>query len=286
MQKNERFKYSRHLYIERRGVMMSDKKVLVIASSFIALGLFSLLFLLPVVYAIDPFGANVTVTNITRAPADTADSEFAYAGNISEMTVTGYSITQSWQGYYGNVTGTIQLADGSDYVMYNWSAASPLGEIYASTNQTISWVNIQCFNYTATGQYTGETGNGGTTSLYGTNLSILEGMYGINATDVDGVDETFTYLGDHNLFYTANKQFSVGECRSTRVYADTGPEADNYEEVLLYEPATTSVIFTSILERDEAGFNTKSSDFEMLVLENGHGTDVSATTYYFFVELE
>jgi hypothetical protein len=265
---------------------MSKKNVISFVSILLVL---SLLAILPMVFAVEPFGASVTPTSNTRAAPDEAGNHSAYAGNVSELVMSGFSNTQTWQGYYGNVTGTVQLADSNDFVMYNWTLTTPSGEVYASTNGTVSWTNIQCFNFTADGDFTSESGNGGTTSLYGTNLSQLELAYNINLTAVDGVDETFTLsgAGTHDLFYTANQQFSEGECRNTRVFDDTGAGVTNkYEEVLLYEPVTTSVVFAAILEDDAAGFNSKTSDFEMLVLEDGHGTDVAATVYYFFVELE
>ena len=264
---------------------MDNKKMLVSVSLVLVLALF---YLLSLVYA-EPFGATVTPTNISSAIADAPGSDNAYAGNVTELAISGFSSTQSWQGYYGNVSGTIQLADSSDYVMYNWSAANPSGEVYASTNDTINWLNIQCFNFTASGTYTNEAGNGGTTSQYGTNLSALETDYGINASDVDGVDETFNLqgAGTHDQFYTANQLFTQGQCRNTRVFDNTGAGVPNkFEEVLLYEPVSTSVVFASILENDALGFNQRSSDFEMLVLEDGHGTNVASTPYYFFVELE
>src|SRR4030042_6405258 len=91
------------------------------------------------VLAVEPFGASVNPASPSmRAPEDTADNDpNAIAGNITSMDVTGFSVTQSWQGYFGNVTGVITLEDNSGNVMYNWSEASPEGEIYASTNDTL-----------------------------------------------------------------------------------------------------------------------------------------------------
>jgi hypothetical protein len=55
----------------------------------------------------------------------------------------------------------------------------------------------------------------------------------------------------------------------------------------MYETSTSSVIFTSILDEESPlGFDGRAHDFEMLVLENGHLTDIATTTYYFWVELE
>ena len=250
---------------------------------------FGLLMNISLALAVEPFGANVTNLSSTRAIPDDPMGIPAIAGNVTELSIFGYSLTQSWQGYFGNVSGTIMLADSNDNVMYNWSLASPEGEIYASTNNSIAWNYVQCFNFDADGTYADDTLNAGGTSMYGTNLSILESMFGIDWDDVDGVNETFTLLGagGHNTFYTNNLEFSEEECRSTQVFSNAGQGEDNkFEEVLLYEPTTRSVIFASLLNEDVLGFDNNPHDFEMLVLENGHLTDTSTTTYYFWVELE
>ncbi len=222
------------------------------------------------VLAVQPFGANYTQVKTERAPMDPAASHEAIAGNVTELTVSGFSPTQTWQGYFGNVSGTIQLADASDNVMYNWSLASPEGEIYATTDASVAWANIACFDLA-------------------TNHVALEAAFNVATDDVDGVNETFSDLGTHDMFYTNNVQFTAGQCASTSIYDSTGASVDNnFEEVLLTDQsAATQVIFTSILDQEDvSGFDNAYHDFEMLVLENGHGTDTATTTYYFYVELE
>jgi hypothetical protein len=234
-------------------------------------------------------GAEVNAGESERAGSDGAGEDEAYAGNITSLGVYGDSITQSWQGYFGNVSGTIELAGADGSVLYNWSLASPEGEIYAAREDAISWTSVQCFNYTAVGNYSSESGGGGT-SLYGKNLSQLESEFNIAGDDADGVDETFSLFGagTHDLFYLGSNEFSEGECRSTRIFGDSGAGVnDEFEEVLLYDPVTQEVVFTSLLEEANVlGFDGSDKDFQMLVLEDGHGTDVGTTRYYFFVELE
>lgn len=235
-----------------------------------------------------PNGAGVTAGTPERASEDSAESDDAFAGNITFLDVTGNSITQTWQGYFGNVSGVIQLADSSGNTLYNWSLAEPSGEIYSSTNSSISWANIQCFNFTANA--TGSVGSAGGTNLAGTNLTGLEAMFNIGGSDVDGVDETFSFTpgGDgHDAFTTASLSFSAGECLSAKTFNSAGTQGTNqFEQALLYEPTTSSVVFASILEQGTLnGFNNADNDFQMLVLEDGHGVDTSTTTYYFFVEL-
>jgi len=252
----------------------------------------SITFFASLSFASSPNGANIT--NIPPVPQRTPtnytpSSDLAFAGNVTEIMLSGFTPTQSWQGYFGNVTGVIQLTDAESHVMYNWSLASPQGEVYASTNSSgIIWNWIQCFNFTALGTLADDKPQAGATSLYGTNMTLIETMYNITWDDVDGVNETFTLLGSgHDQFYTANRQFEYGECLNTRIFDNSGGGVDNhFEEVLLYEPESTSIIFATILEEDVGGFDTATHDFEMLVLENGHGTDVSPTTYYFYVEIE
>lgn len=231
-------------------------------------------------------GVNVTNISSNRQNATPPGSLDAIAGNLSEITMPNASgTTQAWAGYIGNVSGTIQLADAGNNVMYNWSLASPEGEVLASTNNSISWNHIQCFNFTATGTYTDESSNGGSTNLHGTNLTILEQQFKINPGDLDGVEETF-YLfgtGTHNKFYINANEFHEGECRNTRIFDSSGAGQDNhFEEVLLYEPTTHSVVFGSLLNEDLLGFDNRQHDFEMLVLEDGHLTNTATTMYYFY----
>ena len=231
-------------------------------------------------------GVNATEINSSSQIPPPPGSLEGIAGNVTEITTPeGWGKTQAWQGYFGNVSGTIMLADGADNVMYNWTLASPEGEIFASTNNSINWVHIQCFNFTATGTYHEESGTGGTTNLYGTNLTQLERQYNIKPDDGDGVDETFYLIGPdtHNTFYVNANEFSEGECWNTRINDWTGfGQNDIFEEVLMYEPTTQSIIFAALLNEDVLGFDNRTHDFEMIVLEDGHKTDTSTTTYYFY----
>ena len=162
--------------------------------------------------------------------------------------------------------------------MYN-SISFSEGEIYASTNDSIAWSSIKCLE-----------------AERGTYFEGLEEEFGIEWDDVDGVNETFSIDGSHenggglihDLFYTNNIEFTAGQCASTHVFtANQRAEASTFQEVLLYDTTTYSVIFTSILDEESPlGFDGRAHDFEMLVLENGHLTDTSTTTYYFWVELE
>lgn len=249
--------------------------------------LVTLLLCMAFLYAVEPDGASIIVGSSSRPLSGNASNHSAFAGNITLLTIsTGSGATQSWQGYFGSVSGGLKLADATDSVLYNWSVVNPEGEVYASTNSTILWPHIQCFNLTANGTYNDESGNGGTTNLYGTNVTQLESTFNVDSSDLDSVNYTFSSF-NHDSFFSASQEFAADECPSAQLFTNNSQSEDGlFEEVLLYEPVTASVVYTSILEESANGFNGSAIDFEMMVLEDGHGADTATTTYFFFVEIE
>lgn len=232
-------------------------------------------FLLVAILAVSSFGfvlaapngaGTVTQEASSSGPAaGTPANHSAIAGNVTELTISGNSITQSWQGYYGNVSGAIRLADASGNPMYNWSLATPSGEVFASTASSITWASIDCFNWTADGP-------------------ALETSFNIDDS-ADGINETFSDASLHAAFVVGSTNFIANQCMSTYVYGSTGAGvAGEFEEVLLHDG--TNTVFTSLLEDDLSGFDSAAHDFEMLVLEDGHLGDTSTTPYFFYIELE
>ncbi len=202
----------------------------------------------------------------------------AIAGNITAITIYGISQTKSWQGYYGNITATITLDDASNYTFYNWSSAEPRGQIYATLNTSIDWDGVTCFNFS--------------NDSAAFHLTI-ENYYGISAPDVDGVNETYTAY-DHPAFQVGSRTMS--DCPTTYIFRDDAAQTADFVNVLLFDPALndTGWIYTTLIEnrstatgnpQDLTCYNGQPCDFQILVNEDGHGTDTLTTTYYFWVEL-
>lgn len=229
-----------------------------------------------------PNGATIDIKQSSTAQSDGTTSVAAIAGNVTEININGVTVTQSWQGYFGNITGGFVLSDASGNNLYNWSSVNANGEVYASKNSTITWTNIQCFNYTADGTFNDDSSQKGANSLYGLNLTQLENNYNISFDDTDGINETFT-LNNHEEFYTNNLLFSSGECKNTKLLNASGSSI--FDVVLLYSPEAREVIFTSLLQDNTNGFDDALHDFEMIVLDDGHGTDTVSLDYYFYLEL-
>lgn len=202
----------------------------------------------------------------------------AQAGNVSLLMVNTSTLTGRWQGYYGNISGIVTLQSANGFRMYEWGngvGISVAGEVYASNNTVGDWTRVLCVNL---------TGNSTNTSTYGPNATIIEAMYGAGISDIDGVDETFTGIeeitvGNSNLI----------NCPTAMLYNGSGSvNALNWNVTLLYENSTAiettrSIIYGAIIQNNENSFNNKTTDFQMIVGENGGIS--AATTYYFYVEL-
>jgi hypothetical protein len=214
----------------------------------------------------------------------------AKAGNVTGLRISSTRSTESWQGYYGNVTGTITLDDANNYTLYDWSLPTPSGEVYAvNSSSTVTWGIVYCMNVSPTRGSSGGTaaGTGGNVA-YKINASQIELNFGINTTDLDGLNETFWDV------YTDATGFTVGAvtidvadgCSSAHPYTDQATDS-NWVELLLSD--NTSLIFASVIRNSADGFQPGASDntdFEMVVLENGHTQQSLVTTpYYFYVEL-
>lgn len=203
-------------------------------------------------------------------------SHEAIAGNITALVIDSIGQTKAWQGYYGNITGTITLDDASNFTFYNWSSAEPRGQIYATLNDSIGWGGVNCFNFT---------------NASAAHWTTIESYYSIDTDHVDGVNETFAAV-NHPNFQVGSRTMSG--CPTSYVNQNDAAQTANFVNVLLFDPAIndTGWIYTTLIENKTAGstndlvcYNGEQCDFQILVNEDGHGIDTDTTTYYFWVEL-
>jgi len=231
----------------------------------------------------------------TRWPTWEALNQTAIAGNVSELNFDGSTITRTYQGYVGNVTGWIVLGDASNNTLYDWTLASPQGEIYAVRDPTPPlWGTVVC-------------------ASAGNILAEDETRLGVNETkDEDSVNNTFVVggapdqrnrftgvladLAYHPQFWTANQSIAAGTCPQATLYNSTYEPSSDFKEVLLEDSTQSFIIYTAIISHtinqlgDTPGFDGRVYDFEMLVGENGHGTEdgetATVSTYWFYLELD
>jgi len=218
-----------------------------------------------------PNGANFTeIKTEYGSTSHSPEGHSAYGGNVTEMDVDGFTVTAAWQGYFGNVSGTIDLADASGNILYNWSGlATADGEVYVANQSSVTWSGVRCYNLTV----------GNITD----NVTALESYFNINSSDTDGIDETFA-LNNHAGFTTAGTSFGSGECSNTQLLNNTGGAA--FDEVMIKAVTENIPVYVAILSDDTPGFDGETHDFEMMVPEDGHDGDTTPTTYYFYAELD
>ncbi len=241
-----------------------------------------------------PDGPNITTSNTSRRTLDASAQYPAYAGNVTMLTISGISISQTWQGYYGNVTGMINLENGANEVFYSWDLVYPTGEVYASEAASINWTaeNLDCYQF--------DMGRESVTYL---SLPEYEGWveaqpaydgFELTETSPDGIDETFTNATNvgHTSFYAGVKFFNGSTsgghvaCPSTRTYNASGV-AGTFEEAIIYATSNQRPVYAAIiLPYGGKGFDGRTWNFQMLVPEKGRGGDTSTTPYYFYMELE
>jgi len=217
----------------------------------------------------EPTGPGAPINPLSSSRYDvstTGGNVSAIAGNVTEFNIDATTITQTWQGYFGNITGTIVLGNSNNDTLYDWVLSSPQGEIYATRSSTaVTWASIRCANRT-------EIGTEHTFS-------------GASAGASDRINNTFFNGTTFDSFYVGSVQItSSGDCSATNLYNATGAQTSYFSEVILSDSA--SVVYVALLESDIAGFDGRTHDFEMIVPEDGHNGNSAITPYYFYVELE
>ena len=211
--------------------------------------------------------STITTLGSSRYSTSSAANVSAVAGNVTELNFAANTITQTWQGYFGNITGTIVLGNSNNKSMYNWNISSPSGEVYATRASAVpTWASVVCA--TAAQAVTEDT------------------TLGVNATvDQDAVNKTFLNTTSFNTFYVGNININTSQnCRAVNLYNGSAAPSSSFQEVLLHDG--TSMIYTALITQDANGFDNRTHDFEMLVGENGHSGDVTTTPYYFYLELQ
>jgi hypothetical protein len=221
---------------------------------------------LSVVLAVPLGPSSFETIGSSRYSESNAANVSAIAGNVTELNFIANTVTQTWQGYFGNITGTIVLGNSNNQSMYNWNISAPSGEVYATrTSDVPAWASITCADQAA--------------------VDLEDTALGVNPTvDQDSVNKTFVNI-TFTPFFVGNVNINdTQDCRAVNLYDQNGVSSSNFQEVLLHSGA--DMIYTALITQDSLGFDNRAHDFEMLVGENGHNGDTDVTPYYFYIELQ
>jgi hypothetical protein len=227
-----------------------------------------------------PYGpTSIDVVSSTRRTSFGSGSQStqADAGNVTQLIIETSTVTKRWQGYYGNITGSVTLDDANNWTMFDWGdVPNPKGEVYAANATVSDWSTIRCINLSST--YPGHNCTGQNEACL--NVTEIENAYGMTATDSDGVDETF----NETLGSITVGTVTVNNCPMVNLYVNSSKQSTYYwNETMLTINNTETIIYASIIHANTYGFNNKTWDFQMIVGDNGD--DSLTTTYNFYIEL-
>ena len=205
----------------------------------------------------EPTAADLDRGASTRGVNPGAIQEDAQAGNITQLNIDQSRITDTWQGFYGNVSGQIVLENAAGKNFYDWNYLSLTGEVYATRSSVTDWSDINCTNRT--------------------NWQNEESSLAISTTQLDGINETYSST-THPVFLVGSRQ--MDNCPSTRPYNSTSSSSQFWN--VLLNSNSYNVVYTAILAENKNAFDNSTADFEILVPVN---RTTGFATYYFYAEL-
>jgi hypothetical protein len=213
---------------------------------------------------IAPTDIEVISSSSRQLPAVSNGTVLAQGGNVTQININALSITKTWQGYFGNVTGNIHLDDANNNTFYIWGNGTNLrGQVYASRTDTLDWVSVNC---SSPDQRADE-----------------DAALGVASTDADSATNTFDEL-QHPGFNVGLQPIRADSCFSTFGYVNGVAQNATFNQILLSDSGNHT-IYSTIIAYHTAGYNGDTVDFQLLVGENEHVGNIGPTPYYFFVEL-
>lgn len=230
---------------------------------FLALAFFLILFI-GIISAVDPVGPDSIVYNSNETKnAASAQMVNLSGGRILSMNITAGVQNPRWKAFVGNVIGSFTLDDEGGSTIYDWTLATITGRIYSTrTSGAVSWAGIECANNTTMEQEN----------------SVLN-----HTGDSDNITATFDD-NTHDLFWVGTVSISDNSCPTLNTYVSNSSQDTLFQEMVLYD-GTANIVYATIIEEDEVGYDGETYDFQMIVPENGTPGFNSATAYYLYIEL-
>jgi hypothetical protein len=218
-----------------------------------------------------PDGATMDI-NVSASTKDagTVGTNSAQGGYITGLNATVEQSTAKWQGYCGNVTGSIVLMDGSSNKMFDWGdSITNGGTVLATTSPTSpTWAGVEAVTTTERDHAT--LGINYLWSWDNTGLDCADDTFSIatGSVTVAGKPITATVATDVNAI------LPIGQGWQTLVIDDSGAGSiaskDDY-------------IFVGKICENKNGVFGSQADYQLIVPVSDNPGD--AEMYRFYVEL-
>ena len=187
-------------------------------------------------------------------------------GTITTVTLSSVQQDYKWKAYVGNVSGKLSLDDSTSKTIYDWSLGTVTGKVFVSRVPTINWGNVSCVNQTV--------------------IDSEQYALGMSLNARDSINSTFNNTV-HKSFLIGSKNITQSSCRAAATYVNDLPQAVSttavFQEILLRDDLTSSLLYATIIDAGQNGYDNSPRDFQLLVAENESAN--IPTTYYFFAEL-
>jgi len=132
-----------------------------------------ILIVLLAAYVYAQSGATTDIIDTGRLTETGAGNATAQAGNVTMINLSSTSSTTRWQGFYGNVSGSLSLGLGND-ILYDFSN-SP-SAVYVSRNQSFDFTSIETGDSIDIDAVWGFSGGADTAAAIFTDTTTLEGV--------------------------------------------------------------------------------------------------------------
>lgn len=213
-------------------------------------------------YAALPVNATVTAgTPLTLTSSATSGTVGAWGGNVTPVNLVINSSTLHWQGFFGNITGSLGLGYGTS-LLKKWTISTAAGQVYASQASVIDFTALNSTSVTLANMDSA--------------FSFLSG-----ATDSAANSGTNT----NNTFFNISHYQVPNNTRPT-LFTMNSSGALVWETVVLTTNASdsTKYVFAGLISNNGVAADGTSADFQIMVPEDSLG-NLAATTYYFYGEV-
>jgi hypothetical protein len=154
---------------------------LVIGGVFLIV-LVSTLILFVSLAAAAPTGGTL-VNGTTEHGTGTASGTFtAQGGNVTQINVSGTMMTTKWAGFYGIISGGIQLADATANTFYQWTISNFTGAVVYAANSSVSSWDLRAINESVAPMGIRTAGSDDYNHTFTVNASFNSSSIGIAAT--------------------------------------------------------------------------------------------------------
>lgn len=192
------------------------------------------------------------VADQARWAGNTSGSDVTEGGNISAVNVAGSTLTDRWAAYFGNVSGTILLADSTNASVYTWAwTSSNGGEVCLSTGPAYVF-----------------------TSAVAAVPSEIDTAFSLGAAS-DNATKTFTTTGCTLNFNSIASIINIPDVSTTGGFVTCAIKAGG--------TAKANHAFCTKINDSGTAYNSASANYQVMVPTE----PVVATTetYYFYMEL-